>query len=232
MTYADFITLMMIFFIVLYTFTPGVQKQKFDAIIGAFKKSKGVLQHESTVSDNQTPHLKRYRKQNWKELNKLIKKRHLENQIHFKVLNNGVSITLGEPVTFKTYSARLTPEAKNILQVIAYSIQKYSRETLKKVKVFGNTDNRPVAKNAAKYPSNWSLGAARAISVVKLLLKDSAIPAKKLEVISYGQYHPVASNKTKEGRRKNRRVRIFVQYPKINSHKAAKDSLKHKLRNK
>ena len=67
MTYADFITLMMIFFIVLYTFTPGVEKNKFTAIIGAFQGKRGVLQYESVFSD-ESLQIDIQRAKNWDEM--------------------------------------------------------------------------------------------------------------------------------------------------------------------
>lgn len=223
-TYADFITLLLTFFILLYALTSGVNKKKFHALIGVFQKGRGVLKHES-VTRNEIPPLRIHRMQNWQKFNKEIKKRGLQNEVHFKIGSNGVYITLGGPVTFKTYSAELKSEAGEVLTLIAQSIQKYAYEPLKTVKVYGNTDNRPVAEGAAKFPSNWALGAARAISVVQFLVEHSEVPGKKFEVVSFGKYHPVASNTTEEGRSKNRRVKIFVEYKKQQAESTKKDSL-------
>jgi chemotaxis protein MotB len=223
-TYADFITLLLTFFILLYAMTSGVSKEKFQAMIGVFQKSKGVLKHESVIH-HKIPSTKMHRKQNWHAFNKMVKDRNLEDQIHFKMVQNGIYITLGGPVTFKTYSAKLKPEAGKILKIIAQAIQKYSLEPLKTVKVFGNTDNRPVDPSAAKFPSNWSLGAARAISVLQFLIEHSTVPGKKFEAVTYGEYHPVASNTTEEGRGKNRRVKIYVEYDKKQAKGAKADSL-------
>jgi chemotaxis protein MotB len=210
-TYADFITLLMTFFVMMFALTSGVDKHKFEAMLGVFQNGKGVLKQQKEIQ-TKIPPKKEHRKQNWHEFNQLIKERNLKNQVQFKMVPNGVYITLGGPVTFKTYSAELKPQVGEILRTIAQSIKNYSYEQLKYVKVFGNTDSRPVADNAIKFPSNWALGAARAIRVVQFLDKHSNVPTKKFEAVSFGKYHPVASNETEVGRRKNRRVKIYVEY--------------------
>jgi chemotaxis protein MotB len=231
-TYADFITLLMTFFVLLYAMTSGVDKTKFLAIIGTFQGGNGALKYHSAIKDN-IPQLKerrrQHRKKNWRAFNKMIKEHNMEKQIQFKIVPNGIYITLGGPVTFKTYSAKLKPEAGKILKVIARAIQKYSYEPLKSVKIFGNTDNRPVDQNAAKFPSNWSLGAARAISVLQFLVKSSTVPGKKFEAVTNGKYHPIASNDTEEGRRKNRRVKIYIEYDKRKTKSVKDDSLMRNL---
>lgn len=210
-TYADFITLLMTFFVLMYSMTSGVDQNKFEAVVGVFQSDNGILKHHSMI-DHKIPPLKRDRRKNWKELNKAIKAHDLENQIQFKMVPNGITITLGGPLMFKTYSAKLKQKGVKILKRIAYSLQKDSYEPLKKVKVFGNTDSRPVAENAIKFPSNWALGARRAISVVKFLIKHSSVSPEKFVAVTLGKYHPIASNATREGRQRNRRVKIYVEY--------------------
>ena len=211
MTYADFITLMMIFFIVLYTFTPGVEKDKFEAIIGAFQGKDGVLKYDAVFSDEMLD-VELQRAKNWDELDKMIQDKSLQEQVQLEMLPAGVRITLGEAVTFATYSATLIADSKVILKEIARAIEQYNYEPLDAVEVFGHTDNRPVINNAGRYPSNWELGASRAISVVKFLMVNADIPSNKFEAATYGKHRPIVSNTTKEGQRKNRRVEVFVKY--------------------
>jgi chemotaxis protein MotB len=106
----------------------------------------------------------------------------------------------------------LIPDSYNILKGLARAIDGYEYEPLKAVEVFGHTDNRPVTNSSGRYPSNWELGAARAISVVRYLGDKGDIEQKRFEASTPGPYHPRVSNETKEGRRKNRRVEIFVRY--------------------
>jgi len=106
MTYADFITLMMIFFIVLYTFTPGVEKNKFTAIIGAFQGKRGVLEYESVFSD-ESLQIDIQRAKNWDEMYQNIQKENLGDQVEIDIIPDGVRIIMGEAALFETYSATL-----------------------------------------------------------------------------------------------------------------------------
>lgn len=75
------------------------------------------------------------------------------------------------------------------------------------IRVEGFTDNQPIRTNA--YPSNWELSAARAAAVVRMLIMEG-VAAERLAAIGYGQHQPVAGNDTEEGRRRNRRVVLLV----------------------
>jgi chemotaxis protein MotB len=75
------------------------------------------------------------------------------------------------------------------------------------VGIEGHTDNRPIKKSGWK--SNWELSTARALSVLHYL-SDKGVSEPRLAAIGYGEYKPVASNDTREGRQKNRRVEIVI----------------------
>lgn len=73
------------------------------------------------------------------------------------------------------------------------------------VNVEGHTDNLPI--DTVKFPSNWSLSSARAASVVQEFIRDGIDPIR-LSAVGYGEFHPIADNKDDEGRFKNRRVSV------------------------
>jgi len=75
------------------------------------------------------------------------------------------------------------------------------------IRVEGFTDNQPIRTNA--FPSNWELSAARAAAVVRMLIMEG-VEAERLAAIGYGQHQPVARNDTEEGRRRNRRVVLLI----------------------
>jgi chemotaxis protein MotB len=77
------------------------------------------------------------------------------------------------------------------------------------VRVEGHADNVPI--NTPQFPSNWELSAARAVNVLRYLAYEGKLPAKKLSAVGFGEYHPVESNDTPEGRRKNRRVEFYFE---------------------
>ena len=76
------------------------------------------------------------------------------------------------------------------------------------VRVEGHTDNVPV--HTMRFDSNWELSAARATAIARMLLEVHAVSAEHLSAAGYGEYHPVASNETAEGRAQNRRVDLVI----------------------
>ena len=81
----------------------------------------------------------------------------------------------------------------------------------KQIQVSGHTDSNPISeKLAPQFPTNWELSVARAVNVVRFLEEKASVPAKNLIATGYGQYHPIASNKTAAGRARNRRIEILL----------------------
>jgi chemotaxis protein MotB len=76
------------------------------------------------------------------------------------------------------------------------------------IRVEGHTDNTPI--HTAQFPSNWELSTARATSLLQYLISNAQIPAPRLSAVGYGEYRPAASNATPEGRAANRRVDLVV----------------------
>ena len=220
-TYADFITLMMIFFIVIYTFTPGVSAAKFEMIIGAFNGKRGVLDKESVFSDEmldievQKAKNAKKKQEVFQSLLDYVGEKKLGDDVQVQMLPDGVLIILGERVTFNTYSAQLLDESKELLSVILGAIGEYTDEKIQEIEIQGHTDNVPVRPNATKYKSNWELGAARAASVLFYLEDNSKLLPQVFKASTYSEYRPRVENTSDENRRKNRRVEIYVQYESV-----------------
>jgi chemotaxis protein MotB len=85
------------------------------------------------------------------------------------------------------------------------------RATTYDVRVEGHTDNTPI--RTAQFPSNWELSTARATHVLQYLIANAAIPPERLSAVGYGEFRPVAENATPSGRAANRRVDIVVLGP-------------------
>ena len=118
----------------------------------------------------------------------------------------GFLIRLPADITFKPGSAEIyNMDSLLFLKRIALIIKNMPNDI--EVQVRGYTDNTPPGKDSI-YKDNWELSTARAITVVKELIKDGVNP-KKLGAAGYAQYRPIASNATAEGRKKNRRVEIY-----------------------
>ncbi|MGB0181729.1 MAG: flagellar motor protein MotB [Candidatus Puniceispirillales bacterium] len=118
-----------------------------------------------------------------------------------------VIITVGSGGAFASGSAELTDAAIDIMSKIAGA----SSDSKGMIKVSGHTDNVPLIFGSA-YRDNWDLAAARSASVVQALQDTGVINGQRLEAISYGEEKPIDSNDTEDGRRKNRRIEIEINY--------------------
>jgi len=114
-----------------------------------------------------------------------------------------VELELNTSFLFESGSAQLEAEAIPILRRIADVLRKYPNQ----IKVEGFTDNVPI--NTYAFPSNWELSAARAASVVHVFMKQGVRP-ENMAAVGFGEYHPVADNATTAGRNRNRRVLVVV----------------------
>ncbi len=118
-----------------------------------------------------------------------------------------VIITVGSAGAFKSGSAELTRKARDIMAKIAEQNKKGRSEIL----VMGHTDNVPLTFGS-NYRDNWDLAAARSASVVQQLSKNDSLDPKRMKAISYGETRPIESNDTSQGRAKNRRIEIEINY--------------------
>ena len=118
-----------------------------------------------------------------------------------------VIITVGSAGAFKSGSAELTRKAREIMSKIAEQNKKGRSEIL----VMGHTDNVPLTFGS-NYRDNWDLAAARSASVVQQLSKNNTLDPRRMKAISYGETRPVESNDSSQGRAKNRRIEIEINY--------------------
>lgn len=96
----------------------------------------------------------------------------------------------------------------------------------KQIQVSGHTDSHPISeKLAPQFPTNWELSTARAVNVVRFLQEKANVPAKNLVATGYGEYHPIASNKSSAGRARNRRIEILLT-PSLDPKAIAKSKLR------
>ncbi|HEX7115028.1 MAG TPA: flagellar motor protein MotD [Steroidobacter sp.] len=114
-----------------------------------------------------------------------------------------VEVEIRTDILFPSGVATLSPEAVVVLERLAEVLRPFPNP----IRVEGHTDNRPI--NTREFPSNWELSSARAASVVHLFTRNGIDPAR-LAVIGLGEYRPVQSNDTPEGRNANRRVLLVI----------------------
>jgi chemotaxis protein MotB len=129
-----------------------------------------------------------------------------DKQIKLQMMEKGLVITVVGDLVFDSGKAKIRPEAYDLLTKVA-SILKENMAQFN-VGIEGHTDNVPITKSGWK--SNWELSTARALSVLHYLAGEQGVSPERLSAIGYGEYRPVASNETKDGRKQNRRVEIVI----------------------
>ena len=218
-SYADFITLLFAFFVVMYALS-SVSEGKYrvlsDSLINAFG-SKAVARavpaaqsfprdlpvrrmiRQADPQARQREQMRGVAQDILKVLDALVR----DGQVKVTQSNRGVSVEINASVLFASGQAQLRPESGRTLQQVA----KVIATTEQGIEVEGYTDDAPI--RTSQFPSNWELSAARASSVVRLFI-DNGVAAARLSVIGYGPNRPVTSNDTPEGRARNRRVTVTI----------------------
>ena len=163
------------------------------------------------------------------KLDNYVNNQHLNENLTVQRTTKGVQLTVSGEYFFDINSAAITPTLQTLLDHIGSTIRQSKllgigddpelqafHAALKKsnhllnveIRVEGHTDNWPI--RGGRYASNWELSSARALEVVKYLSAISGIDEGKFSALGYGEFRPIASNESAEGRSKNRRVEIFI----------------------
>lgn len=125
--------------------------------------------------------------------------------VDVKVLKGVVYISLADNMLFRSGSYEISPKAMDILSKIAKIIKDYKNYS---VLVEGNTDNVPISRTNIR--NNWDLSALRASSVVQVLQDKFDVDPSRLTAGGRGEYNPIATNDTPQGRQLNRRTQIII----------------------
>ncbi|MBL8484744.1 MAG: flagellar motor protein MotD [Rhodocyclaceae bacterium] len=232
-SYADFITLLFAFFVVMYAIS-SVNEGKYrvlsDAINSAFHNGKinivptkpndpqqlvqiQIGTRKAQLARERRDKLKRMGSELDRALGALVK----EGQVRMSQGAFGISIEINANMLFPSGDASLTASATGLLRQVA-EVLSYSDFPLR---VEGHTDNQPIASE--RFPSNWELSAMRASTVVRVFA-DAGVAPGRLTAAGYGEQRPLDTNLTPEGRARNRRVSIWVEAPEVQEVPAA-DSL-------
>ncbi len=204
----DLMTLILVFFIILYAnllqstsviTVKGVKTSPTQTLKPVVSKIVNRLEKINQQSKVEEKSVEFYRVE--KNIKKAMEHINIKD-FSIEINQNRLKLILGEKISFSIGSAQLLNEIKEPLKQIA---QFLNREYTYKIIISGHTDNIPI--HMEKYPSNWDLSVARALSVAKFLMKHDVDPYN-LSVEGYGQYNPIADNDSWEGRKANRRVEI------------------------
>ncbi len=232
LTYADMITLLMLFFIVLYSMS-NVNTEKVKTLSKALQSvfeggNLGIFDSSGAIPvkgfenfpgkaplGSQYPYSTKSKPQSQtlKQVNEVFKPEVNAKYLRTTLDERGLIITLTSDIFFEVGSARLKQEMLPVLK----KVSKILNEVPNFVRIEGHTDNRKVSAlgNVEIYENNWDLSAARSVNVVKFLIEDAGVEPKKLSAVAFGEYRPIDDNNTPEGRAFNRRVDIVILKERI-----------------
>jgi chemotaxis protein MotB len=216
-SYADFITLLFAFFVVMYSIS-SVNEGRFRTVSESIKAALNpIVSPPATPTPFQVgankptsivPNVIPSRDVAVRRLRQAMKALHpAERADTIQITEPGDStivLSLPELVLFESGAAALRAEALPFLQALAEVLVELDRQ----IKVQGHTDNAPI--RTAQFPSNWELSAIRAVIVVRALGELYGVPSQNLSAVGYADSRPVIDNTTPENRAKNRRVEIVV----------------------
>jgi chemotaxis protein MotB len=225
LTYSDMITLLMVFFVVMFSMA-NTDLKKFAqvaesmsvafhvvnigikpgaAIVG--KTKGGNSQHPSpNFFETLSPRQREFVSVT-SELTAFASQANLKGDISVNMNMEGVIISLSNGLIFEPGSAELKPESRETLHKIAEVLRTIDNP----VRIEGHTDNLPT--DDPRYPTNWELSVARSVSIVRYLVEQEGIAPERLLAAGHAEFAPIVQNDTRSNRTLNRRADIIIIYP-------------------
>ena len=206
-TYADMITLILAFFIMLLSMS-SMNLPKFQETMGAIKtamskRSLPEIRSKPTRVVSQVIGLRQRNLIN--EVNRSLEGSPEGVAVSAQFDRNKILITVGEKAVFAPNQAVLLPGGRKILSNIAKLLKTFSEYD---INIRGHTDNRPI--NTPQFPSNWELSAVRATSTLRFLLSQG-LPAYRMTATGLADIDPLAPNDSPKNRALNRRVEFVLE---------------------
>jgi len=225
-SYADFITLLFAFFVVMYalsTVNEGKYRILSDSLVSAFRNIQvnttssmpvvmpppipNIRKSQPTVPSSEAVKQKQQRREKMrnvaKDIMEVMAPLVAEGKVRVIETGNGVTIEINDSVLFSPGQAVLQPPIVKAIRAIAEVLA----PTDFPMTIEGHTDNIPI--NTPQFPSNWELSAVRATTVLRLFV-DAGVASDRLTAIGYADTRPVEPNLLADGRARNRRVSILI----------------------
>ncbi|MCK5106998.1 MAG: flagellar motor protein MotB [Elusimicrobiales bacterium] len=199
--YAALMTNLMILFMILYAISYA-KKNEFQKAVASMKMDLGVEEAKKEIEEIDKT----------KEIEDKLKKHIEDGTLGVEITKNKIKITFAAPILFNSGSAKLKSKGYKILEPVIKNL----KEIKKPITVEGHTDAARII--GTKFKSNRQLSLLRTFSVIDFMI-ESGIPAKNLSAFGYGEYRPLFSNATPQGRAKNRRIEITVLRKTVNGDK-------------
>ncbi|MDY6843952.1 MAG: OmpA family protein [Thermodesulfobacteriota bacterium] len=181
----------------------------------ALDKQDALLKKENEVLRSKTEAVERQREEDikgmkgiYENLLKDMKSEIEEDKIEITQLKGKLKVNMLDEILFDSGKTTIKTQGVEVLERVGNILLNIHDKT---INVEGHTDDVPIGFNLSdKYPTNWELSAARATNVARYLVEKIGIDPRLLSATGYGEYQPVASNDTEEGRAKNRRIEIVL----------------------
>ena len=221
-TFADMVTLLMVFFIILFAIGT-VEQEKWRQLKESLREALGAdaieemgtrqgLDVVQTQVDEQTVHavdevgamVNREMEDIISEVEEFVFKNKLAGEVRVSSDERGAVITISDVVLFSAGSADMTPKGQATLRQVFDVLKQFNYN----VKVEGHTDDTPI--RTLRYPSNWELSASRASEVAHMLI-DDGFPPERLSVEGFAEFRPKVPNTSSENRAVNRRIEVVYQ---------------------
>lgn len=225
-TYGDMVTLLLCFFVLMFA-SSSPDAAKFAQIASSFKNTSLIIKPEQTsgmmkalgnglismpkVEGDSDEKFKSQGKDDEK-INSMTEtfktyfaEHNLQDKVEVEQNEDTINLIFKDGILFDSGSAEIKSNAISILGDVADEILKYPENN---IKVEGHTDNRPIS--TIRYPNNWYLSAARAISVATYFIDDKKFSPNRISTEGYGEYRPRVPNDTPDNRATNRRVEIKI----------------------
>jgi chemotaxis protein MotB len=224
--YADLLTLMLAFFVVLYAMS-SVDEKKMETLGDSFASAFNVTpisqpagfekqihprEHRQPVSDQEINQMRSVSEQNSlrelkKQIDEKIKEEHLESDVSTNLNETGLRIVLTNKVLFETASATLTNT--HSIKLIG-DIGVILKGVENPISIEGHTDNIPI--KTEEFDSNWELSSSRALSILREMTKSyNGLNPGNFSATGYAEFRPLVENVTVEDRTRNRRVEIVIK---------------------
>lgn len=214
-TYGDLMSLLLCFFVLLVSMST-MEIEKFKAAAASLRGAFSVLPFQEAVrprpvmpksSDAPPKADTRKRGKAIMRLRQIIREKDLTGLITVQQTEQGVHITIGDPALFDSGQATIKSEMNVVLDAIVEVVQ--AGTGTENIRVEGHTDNIPI--HNAQFDDNWELSISRSLSVIRYIRGKEKIDPQRLRPVGCGEFHPIASNQTPEGRARNRRVEIYIE---------------------
>lgn len=221
LTYADLITLLMVFFVILYSFSI-IDVKKFQDLKGSLDKAfnAGVLSGLNTTSLSASVAYGQVQQQisstneNAKaavasQLQKVADATGSADGITVTEVTQGVTVSLASQLLFQSGTSALKPGAVDLLVQISDPL----KDLPFPIQIVSNTDELGPQSTNSQFPNNWLLGNARAYNVLRAMVDKADFPEERLSLWNKAQYSPMFPNDSPENRAKNRRVDLLIVFP-------------------